>query len=43
MLLNYDTRYKLFNKYNYLSVYAESQTIKHSVDDLFMNYCNEKL
>ena len=42
MLLNYDKRYILFNEYH-LFMYAASQTIKRRFDDMFINYCKEKL
>ena len=42
MLLNYDKRYMLFNEYR-LSMYSDFQTIKRCVDDMFINYCKEKL
>ena len=44
ILLNYNKHCLLFNEYNYfVCIYADSKTIKRRVDDLFMNYCNEKL
>ena len=41
LLLNCDKRYMLFNEFH-LSMYADSQTIKRRVDDIFINYCKEK-
>ena len=42
MLLNYDKNCMLCNEY-YLYIYADSQIIKRRVDDIFINYCKEKL
>ena len=42
MQLNYDKRYMLFNEYH-LFMYADSQTIKRRADNMFINYCKEKL
>ena len=42
MQLNYDKRYMSFNGYH-LSMCADYLTIKRRVDDLFINYCKEKL
>ena len=42
LLLSYNEHYRLFSEHH-LSMYADYQTIKRSVYNMFKNYRNEKL